>query len=322
MDMTQSNKRKAPQETPTKKQADSSDDDSDDNLQDIVDVDFDFYNPEEVDYHALKRLLGQLFASDAELIEVGDLVDIIIEENQVGTTIKVDGQESDPYAILSVINLQEQKANKGVVSLCQYLSNKCPKKDQALHKAVMNILSLEKPVGWIVSERFINMPVDVMPPMYNLLLQETKNAVANVGVSSSSSSIDTNTHTHTHSLHIDVYKEVAPTEDNGDEGDDNDDDEPPAKKKKGKKASRKPTSLLTDETIYYQAEDEIIASYATHQYDFKFTHSDKESVADAKHAFSDMGIAASRKLLFVHHSKFEKLVDEIDKTCSNITPVP
>jgi protein BCP1 len=72
-------------------------------------VDFDFYNPEEVDYHALKRLLGQLFASDAELIDVGDLVDIIIEENQVGTTIKVDGQESDPYAILSVINLQEQK---------------------------------------------------------------------------------------------------------------------------------------------------------------------------------------------------------------------
>lgn len=91
-------------------------------------MDFDFYNPEEVDYHALKRLLGQLFASDAELIEVNDLVDIIIEENQVGTTIKVDGQESDPYAILSVINLQEQKV-------------------KARHKARMHWILFPLPIG-------------------------------------------------------------------------------------------------------------------------------------------------------------------------------
>ncbi|KAI8330652.1 p21-C-terminal region-binding protein-domain-containing protein [Chlamydoabsidia padenii] len=308
MDTTQNNKRKTPQEEPTKKQDDSSDEDSDGTLQDIIDVDFDFYNPEEVDYHALKRLLGQLFSSDVELIQVGDLVDIIIEENQVGTTIKVDGQESDPYAILSVINLQEQKANKGVASLCHYLSNKCPKKDQALHKAIMKIFSLEKPVGWIVSERFINMPVDVMPPMYNLLLQETKKAVEN------NEPYDFEWYM----FIVKVYKEVAPTVDNEEE--EEEDDEPPAKKKKGKKASRKPTSLLTDETIYYQAEDEIIASYATYQYDYKFTNSDKESVADAKHAFSDIGIAPSRKLLLVHHSKFAHLVDEIEKTCS--TPMP
>jgi protein BCP1 len=50
-----------------------------------------------------------LFASDAELLELGDFADIMIEENQVGTTVKVDDQKSDPYAVLSIINLNHQK---------------------------------------------------------------------------------------------------------------------------------------------------------------------------------------------------------------------
>ncbi|KAI8084507.1 p21-C-terminal region-binding protein-domain-containing protein [Halteromyces radiatus] len=304
------NKRKAPEQDP-KKQQDSSDEDSDGTVQDIVDVDFDFYNPEEVDYHALKRLLSQLFSSDAELIQIGDLADIIIEENHVGTTIKVDGQESDPYAILSVINLKEQKENQGVSSLCQYLSNKCPKKDQTIHKTIMNIFSLEKPVGWIVSERFINMPVEVMPPMYNLLQQEMKNAVDNNEPYSFE----------WYMFIVKVYKEVSPSVD---EEEDDDDEtsiknkQPPSKKKKGKKSSG---GTPMSETFYFQAEDEIIASYASHQFDFKFTNSEKEAASDSKRAFSEFGIAPSRKLLFVHHSKFANLVDEIEKTCSNITPV-
>jgi protein BCP1 len=56
--------------------------------------------------------LTQLFSSDAELINLGDLADILIEENHVGTTVKVDDQQSDPYAILSIINLQQQKVRK------------------------------------------------------------------------------------------------------------------------------------------------------------------------------------------------------------------
>lgn len=73
-----------------------------------MDVDFDFYNPDEIDYHAIKKLLTQLFSSDAELLNLGDFADIMIEENQVGTTVKVDDQKSDPYALLSIINLNQQ----------------------------------------------------------------------------------------------------------------------------------------------------------------------------------------------------------------------
>ena len=147
-----------------------------------MDVDFDFYNPDDIDYHALKKLLTQLFSSDAELLNLGDFADIMIEENQVGTTVKVDEQNSDPYALLSIINLNQQKEKEGVKQLCQYLTNKCPKKNDTLFKAVKKILSLssEHHVGWVVSERFINMPVEIMAPMYTMLQEELKKAVTEV----------------------------------------------------------------------------------------------------------------------------------------------
>jgi protein BCP1 len=58
--------------------------------------------------------LTQLFSSDAELLNLGDFADIMIEENQVGTTVKVDDQKSDPYALLSIINLNQQKVKQSM----------------------------------------------------------------------------------------------------------------------------------------------------------------------------------------------------------------
>lgn len=70
------------------------------------------------------------------------------------------------------------------------------------------------------------------------------------------------------------------------------------------------------ETFYFQSEDEIIAKYAEYQYNFKFTNSEKEQAADSRRAFSDFGIAPGRKLLLVHQSKFDDMVNEIINTCS------
>ncbi|KAG2208539.1 hypothetical protein INT47_010235 [Mucor saturninus] len=294
-------KRKAPEEDePVKKVAakvnteNSDEEDSDDGLQDIVDVDFDFYNPDDIDYHALKKLLTQLFASDAEMLELGDFADILIEENQVGTTVKVDDQKSDPYAILSVINLNQYKDKTGVKQLCTYLSNKCPKKNETMNKAVKKILSLstDKHVGWVVSERFINMPVEIMAPMYTMLQEEIKKAV-----------IADEPYAFEWYMFISkTYKEVTSTADEENE------DQPEQKKLK---------TDINSETFYFQSEDEIISKYAEYQFDFKFTNSEKEQAADSRRAFSDFGIAPSRKLLLVHKSKFDDLVNEITKTCAS-----
>ncbi|CEP08330.1 hypothetical protein [Parasitella parasitica] len=301
--MSTSLKRKAPEEDekPIKKVASTSGqegsdgEDSDDGLQEIVDVDFDFYNPDDIDYHALKKLLTQLFSSDAELLNLGDFADIMIEENQVGTTVKVDDQKSDPYAILSIINLTHQKEKEGVKQLCTYLSNKCPRKNEALSKAVKEILSLsstDKHVGWVISERFINMPVEIMAPMYTMLQEELKNAVK-----------EQEPYVFEWYMFISkTYKEVVSTiDEDGEE----------------EHQHKKPKQADSSETFYFQSEDEIIAKYAEYQYDFRFTNSEKEQAADSRRAFSDFGIAPARKLLLVHKSKFDDMVNEITKTCSS-----
>jgi hypothetical protein len=84
-------------------------------LQEIVDVDFDFFDLDPIDFHAVKRLLGQLFSADAELLNLTDIADLIINQASVGSTVKVDGKESDPYALLTVINTNVHKVSYLVV---------------------------------------------------------------------------------------------------------------------------------------------------------------------------------------------------------------
>jgi protein BCP1 len=72
----------------------------------VVDVDFDFcdFKPE-TDYISIKRLLQQLFHTDATLFDLGAITDIILSQDDVGSTVKTDGVDSDPLAFLGVLNL-------------------------------------------------------------------------------------------------------------------------------------------------------------------------------------------------------------------------
>jgi protein BCP1 len=72
-------------------------------------VDFEFFDPNAADYIALKRLLAQLFQSDAESLHLHDFAELILSQPLVGTTVKTDGRESDPYAFLTVLNLAVHK---------------------------------------------------------------------------------------------------------------------------------------------------------------------------------------------------------------------
>lgn len=76
----------------------------------MVNVDFEWFDPQPaVDFHGLKHLLRQLFDADAQDFNMSELADLILSQPTLGSTVKVDGNESDPYAFLSVLNLQEHK---------------------------------------------------------------------------------------------------------------------------------------------------------------------------------------------------------------------
>jgi len=89
-------------------------DDSDDDTPGLVNVDFDFFDPTATDFIAIKRMLAQLFQSDAELLHIHELAELVLSQPLLGTTVKTDGIESDPYAFLTVLNLQEHKAKNNI----------------------------------------------------------------------------------------------------------------------------------------------------------------------------------------------------------------
>ncbi|OBZ78572.1 Protein bcp1 [Grifola frondosa] len=155
----------------------SGSDDDGDETRSLVDVDFEFFDPNpDIDYLALKRLLTQLFQADAQLLHLEDLADLILSQPLVGTTVKCDGRESDPYAFLTVLNLHVHQNHPSIKALIAYALEKSSP-DTSLHTTLQGLLgphglTSENHVGFIFSERLINMPVQIVPHMYRMLTDE------------------------------------------------------------------------------------------------------------------------------------------------------
>jgi protein BCP1 len=85
---------------------------------DMVNVDFEWFDPQPaVDFHGLKTLLRQLLDVDAQLFNLSELADLILSQPLLGSTVKTDGNESDPYAFLTVLNLETHKVYTSKLSL-------------------------------------------------------------------------------------------------------------------------------------------------------------------------------------------------------------
>lgn len=77
---------------------------------DTVEVEFEWFDPQpEHDFHGLKALLRQLFDVDAQLFDLSALTDLVLSQPLLGSTVKIDGNETDPYAFLTVLNLQTHR---------------------------------------------------------------------------------------------------------------------------------------------------------------------------------------------------------------------
>ncbi|GAA6020273.1 hypothetical protein JCM10207_003208, partial [Rhodosporidiobolus poonsookiae] len=175
-----------------KRKAASDDDDSGDEQgegsdTEMLDVSFSFFDPQPQDYHSFKLLFSQLLQGDAPLLDLGAVADLVLEQKLVGSTVKTDNGEGDetakdgdPYAVLTVLNLNVHKTNPAVASLTSYLLSKLPASSR-FHTALSALLEHaadassaqdRKHVGLVLSERLVNMPVQVVPPMYKMIVEE------------------------------------------------------------------------------------------------------------------------------------------------------
>jgi len=264
-----------PEAPPARVEDDDSGSDTDMN---VVDVEFEWFNfKPEIDFHGTKSLLRQLLDVDSQLFDLSALADLILSQPTIGSTVKVDGEDTDPYAFLTILNLYEHREKKIVKDLTQYITEKAQSNPALV--AVGKALSSSSQVGLLLTERLINAPSEITPPMYGMLIDEIEAAVE-----------DKEPYEFTHYLIISkIYYEVASSLDQ--------EDAPKQKKSKASKASK--------ETFYFHPEDEILQQHAITSGSYEYTKDEGEGMADSKRAFQEMGIKPQGSLILIEASKFE-----------------
>ncbi|CAH1100751.1 unnamed protein product [Psylliodes chrysocephalus] len=172
---------------PTKAESDDSSNDESDNGtyhgQKEIHATFEGRNPEGQDFHGIKQLLNQLFLKAH--IDLSQMSDLLIAQHGVGSVLKqsyndsddeedVDmSEEKDVFGITSVINLGLQKETPCVqqfYSLLEELSKKHA--DEEIQKSITKIVNETKRLGFLINERFVNIPAQISVPLLNSLNDE------------------------------------------------------------------------------------------------------------------------------------------------------
>ncbi|KAA8652675.1 hypothetical protein EYZ11_001018 [Aspergillus tanneri] len=262
------------------------DDESDEDM-DMVNVDFEWFDPQPaVDFHGLKNLLRQLFDTDAQMFDMSAVSDLILSQPLLGSTVKVDGNESDPYAFLSVLNLQEHKDTPVIKELTSYLQSKASSNPSLAPISTLLSQTPIPPIGLILTERLINMPAEVIPPMYSMLLEEIAWALE-----------EKEPYNFSHYLILSkTYEEIESKLDM-------EDSRPQKKKKKSGESS--------SEKFYFHPEDEVLERHAQCSGSIEYTHKQDEGLSDSKRAFQELGIRTKGSLLLIEADKFEGAIKDM-----------
>ena len=139
----------------------------------IENVEFNFSNILEDDYHSLKSLLQPNF--QFENINIGELANLLISQHEdVGTTIRADDQI---FGLFSYVPLSSNLAKKDHSSFIDdfynFLKFKVNKTDETNKKKILEIIDNKNlNLGLIISERIINLPEETVPPALGLATKE------------------------------------------------------------------------------------------------------------------------------------------------------
>jgi protein BCP1 len=227
---------------------------------------------------------------DSAGLNLSAITDVCLEQRTIGSTVKVDDKANDAYAFLTVLNLRELRKNDAVVGLMHYLAKRATSAGPSLAPVVellQNQLegSEKLRVGLILTDRLINMPSEIAPPMYDMLLDEVEAAVE-----------DGEPYEFTHYLLVSkTYQEVQSALTNDEDGE-----------RKRKKAKETKSSAV----FHFHPEDEVFYKHAAIHGSYEFTKED-ENVADSKRAFQDMGIKSFGSLILIEADRIRSAVQAI-----------
>ena len=136
-----------------------------------IDVDFEFFNPGEEDFHGIKALLNNYVDDEAQW-HCSDLVEAIIG-SPAGSVIKC-GADEDVIGVASLLRISDPSSNKGLQDAMDYSLRHCP---DHLKTDLESAWKTEAAAtGLLISERLINCPPQLAPPLMNSLMEEMKEA--------------------------------------------------------------------------------------------------------------------------------------------------
>ncbi|XP_069844385.1 BRCA2 and CDKN1A-interacting protein [Dipodomys merriami] len=161
------------------------DEDDDGIVGEEVSVDFEAFSISDSDHDGIKKLLQQLFLKAS--VNTAELTDLLIQQNYIGSVIKQtnvsedsddDMDEDEIFGFISLLNLTERKGTQCVEQIKELVLSSC---ENNCGKSVVEHLEkllndTTKPVGLLLSERFINVPPQIALPMHQQLQKELAEA--------------------------------------------------------------------------------------------------------------------------------------------------
>ncbi|XP_050310390.1 protein BCCIP homolog [Anthonomus grandis grandis] len=173
-------------EEPTESGDESMSEESDEGTyhgQQEVQATFEGRNPERQDFHGIKQLLLQLFLKAH--VDLGQLSDMLIAQNGIGSVLKQScndsddeddmelTEDSDVFGITSVINLTSHRETPCVQQFYALLDEMTAQHaSEEVKGAVKKILDGGTKLGFLINERFVNIPAKISALMLNTLYEE------------------------------------------------------------------------------------------------------------------------------------------------------
>ncbi|GAQ80747.1 hypothetical protein KFL_000610250 [Klebsormidium nitens] len=136
---------------------------------DFINVDFEFFDPKPSDYHGVKALLKSYL--DDETFDLPGLVDLVLAQTTVGSVIKTT-EDEDPIGLLTVLAFERYKDTEPTKQIVRFLRLRCKKDEHTAGKLEVLLDGKKGRVGLLVSERLINVPLDLAPPLHQGLFDE------------------------------------------------------------------------------------------------------------------------------------------------------
>lgn len=269
-----------------KKPAPKKEEDSDSEDVSDIEVNFELYNMAESDYHSVKQYLANEFGATEHGVDLVGLTTFICEDlaDHVGTCIKTDGENSDPFGFLSGLSLSLMKSaqngsfEKTRSSLVTFLNKKLEGFDAEAFMATdsKNVM--------LFFERLINVPVSIAAPLFQQFLDDWKRAAAE------------EPHHFAHPKQVllltPTYREIESQLD----------------KELGLPGSSKSGFVSVEKgDCFYYPEVEFLAQFA--EQSWTFTVNTGHETSDSRRAFSDAGIEPARKAYLFSWDAFEKYVE-------------